>query len=40
VILTRCDNKQAVEYGQALGITLFQGRYLDGLVNPKSSVKN
>ena len=40
VILTRCDNKQAVEYGQALGITLFQGRYLDGVVNPKSSVKN
>lgn len=40
VILTRCDNKQAVEYGQALGITLFQGRYLDSLVNPKSTVKN
>ena len=40
VILTRCDNKQAVEYGQALGITLFQGRYLDGLVNPKSIVEN
>ncbi len=40
VILTRCDNKQAVEYGQALGITLFQGRYLDGLVNPKAVVKN
>lgn len=40
VILTRCDNKQAVQYGQALGITLFQGRYLDGLVNPKATVKN
>lgn len=40
VILTRCDNKQAVQYGQALGITLFQGRYLDGIVNPKSNVKN
>lgn len=40
VILTRCDTKQAVQYGQALGITLFQGRYLDGVVNPKSSVKN
>jgi hypothetical protein len=40
VILTRCDNKQAVEYGQALGIPLFQGRYLDGLVNPKSAVQN
>ena len=40
VILTRCDNKQAVQYGQALGLALFQGRYLDGLVNPKSAVKN
>ncbi|MDX2094709.1 MAG: hypothetical protein SFW64_02040 [Alphaproteobacteria bacterium] len=40
VILTRCDTKQAVEYGQALGITLFQGRHLDALVNPQSSVKN
>lgn len=40
VILTRCDNRQAVQYGQALGITLFQGRYLDGLVNPKATVKN
>ncbi len=40
VILTRCDTKQAVQYGQALGITLFQGRYLDSVVNPKSSVKN
>jgi EAL domain-containing protein (putative c-di-GMP-specific phosphodiesterase class I) len=40
VILTRCDNKQAVSYGQALGITLFQGRYLDSVVNPKATVKN
>lgn len=40
VILTRCDNKQAVQYGQALGITLFQGRYLDSLVNPRATVKN
>ena len=40
VILTRCDNKQAVQYGQALGITLFQGRYLDGMVNPKATVTN
>jgi hypothetical protein len=40
VILTRCDTKAAVEYGQALGITLFQGRYLDSVVNPKATVKN
>jgi EAL domain-containing protein (putative c-di-GMP-specific phosphodiesterase class I) len=40
VILCRCDNKQAVDYGQALGISLFQGRYLDTLVNPSSKIKN
>ncbi len=40
VILTRCDTKEAVEYGHALGISLFQGRHLDGLVNPKATVTN
>jgi EAL domain-containing protein (putative c-di-GMP-specific phosphodiesterase class I) len=34
IILCRCDTKQAVDYGQALGISLFQGRYIDGLLNP------
>lgn len=32
VILCRCDNKQAVEFGQSIGIALFQGRYVDTLV--------
>jgi hypothetical protein len=40
VILTRCDNQKAVTYGQALGLSLFQGRYLDQMVNPKSTVQN
>ncbi len=40
LILCRCDNKSAVEYGQALGISLYQGRYLDGLLNPTSKVEN
>ncbi len=40
VILCRCDNRQAVEYGQALGIPLFQGRYIDTLLNPTSRVEN
>jgi len=40
VILCRCDNKSAVEYGHALGISLFQGRYLDSLLNPTSKVEN
>lgn len=40
VILCRCDNQQAVEYGQGMGIALFQGRYLDRLVNPEALVTN
>ncbi len=40
IILCRCDNKQAVDYGQALGISLFQGRFLDKIINPTSRVEN
>jgi EAL domain-containing protein (putative c-di-GMP-specific phosphodiesterase class I) len=40
IILTRCDNRQAVDYGQALGISLFQGRYLDELIDPMSNTVN
>ena len=40
LILCRCDNKSAVEYGQALGISLYQGRYLDSLLNPTSKIEN
>lgn len=40
VILTRCDNEMAIKYGHAIGISLFQGRYLDSLVNPQSTVQN
>jgi hypothetical protein len=32
VILSRCDNVQAIEFGQSLGLNLFQGRYLDSLI--------
>ena len=31
VILCRCDDETAVEFGQNLGISLFQGRYVDEL---------
>lgn len=34
VILCRCDTKAAVDYGQSMGVALFQGRYIDGLLNP------
>lgn len=40
IILCRCDSKAAIEYGQALRISLFQGRHLDGLINPLSKVQN
>jgi len=40
VILCRCDNRQAVQFGQALGISLFQGRYIDSLLNPAAKVAN
>ncbi len=40
VILCRCDNRNAVEFGQALGISLFQGRYIDSVLNPTSKVEN
>jgi EAL domain-containing protein (putative c-di-GMP-specific phosphodiesterase class I) len=40
VILCRCDNKQAVQYGQALGISLFQGRFIDSVQNPNAKVEN
>ena len=35
IILARCDNQNAISYGHALGISLFQGWHLDKLVNHK-----
>jgi EAL domain-containing protein (putative c-di-GMP-specific phosphodiesterase class I) len=32
-ILNRVDNEDAVNYGKSVGIALFQGRYLDQLIN-------
>lgn len=40
VILCRCDTRQAVSYGQAMGINLFQGRFLDHIINPEQKVEN
>lgn len=34
-ILARCDSEACVRVGQQLGITLFQGRYIDGLVRTR-----
>lgn len=40
LILVRCDSAEAVAYGQSLGIYLFQGRYLDKIVDPHATVAN
>lgn len=40
VILCRCDNQAAVDFGQSLGISLFQGRHLDKIINPTSRIEN
>lgn len=31
-ILSRCDSKAAIKVSQKLGISLFQGRYIDSLI--------
>jgi len=40
VILCRCDTQQAVGYGLAMGINLFQGRFLDRVLNPTQKIEN
>jgi hypothetical protein len=32
IILCRCDTPTSVEYGHSVGITLFQGRHIDGIL--------
>ncbi|KAF0114767.1 MAG: hypothetical protein FD149_1773 [Rhodospirillaceae bacterium] len=32
IILARCDSPAAVEFGQAMGVNLFQGRYIEELL--------
>ena len=40
VILCRCDNQDAIEYGRGLGISLFQGRWLDQQMKPDQAQVN
>ncbi len=40
VILARCDNKDAIYYGQAVGVSLFQGRYIDSIIAPDAKIIN
>ncbi len=40
MILCRCDSEHAIGYGHALGISLFQGRHSDQIVDPDSVIIN
>jgi hypothetical protein len=39
-ILCRCDAQDAVDYGQSVGITLFQGRHVEGLLATSTQKRN
>lgn len=39
-VLCRCSEARAIEFGHALGLTRFQGRYLDQLLRPVSARVN
>ncbi|MDP2698237.1 EAL domain-containing protein [Thalassospira sp.] len=39
VILCRCDSATAIKFGQSLGITLFQGRYIDNMIARQRAAK-
>lgn len=40
VILCRCDDMKAIEFGQSIGIPLFQGRQVDRMLNPSKESDN
>lgn len=40
LILCWCDTKDAIDFGQHFGISLFQGRHLDAILNPDAKVIN
>jgi hypothetical protein len=40
IILCRCDSEEAILYGQDMGISLFQGRFVDSVLDPSHDSKN
>ncbi|PIR39268.1 MAG: hypothetical protein COV35_01760 [Alphaproteobacteria bacterium CG11_big_fil_rev_8_21_14_0_20_39_49] len=40
IILCHCSSKEAIDFGKEVGISLFQGRYIDALTNPTAKVIN
>jgi len=32
IIMCRCDNREAIDFGKSVGINMFQGRYVETLI--------
>lgn len=32
IVLIRCDNREAIDFGKSIGIQLFQGRFVENLI--------
>ena len=32
MVLCRCDDREAIDFGKSVGVTLFQGRYIENLI--------
>lgn len=32
IILARCDSEEAIKFGNALGITMYQGHHIDRMI--------
>ena len=39
IILSRCDREEAITFGHQIGITLFQGPYVDKLLNAANAAR-
>lgn len=40
VILSRCDDEHAIQFGYTLGVNMFQGRYVDQVLDPGARPRN
>ncbi|MFP6759140.1 MAG: hypothetical protein VCC99_13125 [Alphaproteobacteria bacterium] len=40
LIIAHCDDASAIDFGRTHGLKLFQGRYLDQLLNPGVAIRN
>jgi EAL domain-containing protein (putative c-di-GMP-specific phosphodiesterase class I) len=36
VVLCRCESRQAIDFGQSLGVSLFQGRFVEALLTEEN----